>query len=81
METTPLTSWHSISAEEAASSLGVSVETGLDAAEVSKRQAEGGPNRMRSKRGTPAWLKFLQQFHQPLVYIMLVAVGVIAFLG
>lgn len=81
METTPLTSWHSISAEEAASSLGVSVETGLDAAEVSKRQAEGGPNRMRSKRGTPAWLKFLQQFHQPLVYIMLVAVGVTAFLG
>ncbi len=81
METTPLTSGHSISAEEAASSLGVSVETGLDAVEVSKRHAEGGPNRMSSKRGTPAWLKFLQQFHQPLVYIMLVAVGVTAFLG
>ena len=36
---------------------------------------------MSSKRGTPAWLKFLQQFHQPLVYIMLVAVGVTASLG
>ncbi len=36
---------------------------------------------MSSKRGTPAWLKFLQQFHQPLVYIMLIAVGVTASLG
>ena len=32
-------------------------------------------------RGTPAWLKFLRQFNQPLVYILLVAVGVTAFLG
>lgn len=36
---------------------------------------------MSSKRGTPAWLKFLQQFHQPLVYIMLVAVVVTTSLG
>lgn len=81
METTPPRSWHSITAEEASSSLGVSVQAGLNTAEVSKRQAAGGPNRMSSKRSTPAWLKFLQQFHQPLVYIMLVAVGVTTSLG
>ena len=32
------------------------------------------------RRGTPAWLKFLRQFNQPLVYILLVASGVTAFL-
>ena len=40
-----------------------------------------GPNRVTARRGTPAWLKFLQQFNQPLVYILLLAVGVTAFLG
>ncbi len=72
--------WHSISAEEAASSLGVSVAAGLSTAEVTRRQAENGPNRMSARRGKPPWLKFLLQFHQPLVYIMLVAVGVTGFL-
>jgi Ca2+-transporting ATPase len=81
METPPLTAWHSITAEEAASSLGVTVATGLSKAEVTRRQAESGPNKVSARRGTPAWLKFLQQFHQPLVYIMLVAVGVTASLG
>jgi cation-transporting ATPase F len=80
MEPRPIV-WHSITAEEAASSLGVSMAEGLSAAEVTRRQAESGPNRVSARRGRPAWLKFLQQFHQPLVYIMLVAVGVTASLG
>ena len=81
METPPLTAWHSITAEEAAHTLGVTVATGLSKAEVKRRQAESGPNKVSARRGTPAWLKFLQQFHQPLVYVMLVAVGVTSFLG
>ena len=36
---------------------------------------------MPQRRGTPAWLKFLQQFNQPLVYILLLAVGVTVCLG
>jgi Ca2+-transporting ATPase len=81
METPPLTAWHSITAEEAAHTLGVTVATGLSKAEVKRRQAESGPNKVSARRGTPAWLKFLQQFHQPLVYVMLVAVGATSFLG
>jgi Ca2+-transporting ATPase len=73
--------WHSITAEEATSSLGVSMAAGLSTAEVTRRQAESGPNRMSAHRGKPAWLKFLLQFHQPLVYIMLVAVSMTGFLG
>jgi hypothetical protein len=36
--------------------------------------------RHRASRRT-GWVKFLQQFNQPLVYILLLAVGVTAFLG
>jgi magnesium-transporting ATPase (P-type) len=38
---------------------------------------------VQSRAGTacgPAWLKFVQQFHQPLVYILLLAAGVTLFL-
>jgi cation-transporting ATPase F len=59
----------------------VTSATGLSAEEVQRRQNESGPNRVTARRGIPAWLKFLRQFNQPLVYILLVAVGVTAFLG
>lgn len=48
---------------------------------MQRRQKESGPNRVTARRGIPPWLKFLKQFNQPLVYILLVAVGVTAFLG
>jgi cation-transporting ATPase F len=35
---------------------------------------------MSSKRGTPAWKRFLQQFNQPLVYLLVAASLVTAFL-
>ncbi len=73
--------WHSITAEEVASTLGVSIAAGLNTAEVMRRQEESGPNRMTARRGKPVWLRFLLQFHQPLVYIMIVAVAVTTFLG
>ncbi len=72
--------WHQLSVEDVFTQLSSS-SAGLSAAEVAKRQKEAGPNRVSSVRGTPAWLKFLRQFHQPLVYIMLIAVGVTASLG
>jgi cation-transporting ATPase F len=73
--------WHQLPAKEVVQFLGVDLSTGLSAAEVARRQKEYGPNRVTARRGTPAWLKFLKQFNQPLVYILLVAVGVTAFLN
>ena len=73
--------WHTVSAEEVAKRLNVDSSSGLSADEVGKRQKESGPNRVTARRGTPAWLKFLQQFNQALVYILLVAVVVTAVLG
>ena len=73
--------WHELPAEAAAARLGSDPATGLATDEVARRQKEFGPNRVTARRGTPAWLRFLQQFHQPLVYILLAAVGVTASLG
>jgi len=72
--------WHQLPVAEALTQLR-SAATGLSAGEVAKRQKDSGPNRVSTARGTPAWLRFLRQFHQALVYIMLVAVGVTSFLG
>lgn len=72
--------WHQLSAEEVLSQLGTSA-VGLSAPEAAKRQKASGPNRVSAKRGTPAWMKFIRQFHQPLVYIMIIAVGVTSSLG
>ena len=72
--------WHQLSAEEVLSQLGTSA-VGLSAPEAAKRQKASGPNRVSAKRGTPAWMKFIRQFHQPLVYIMIIAIGVTSSLG
>ena len=81
--TTVLTdkAWHQLPVEEVLESLGVNSSTGLSAAEVRHRQREFGPNRVTARLGIPGWIKFLQQFNQPLVYILLIAVAVTAFLG
>ena len=73
--------WHQLPAAEVTKLLSVDSSSGLSAEEVLRRQKEFGPNRVTARRGTPAWLQFLHQFNQPLVYILLLAVGVTAFLG
>jgi Ca2+-transporting ATPase len=55
-------------------------DRGLDAAEVLRRQEEYGPNVVTARGGTPGWKRFLLQFHQPLLYLLLLAAGVTAFL-
>ena len=73
--------WHQLPADEVVQLLGANVSTGLPAAEVQRRQKESGSNRVTAQRSTPAWLNFLKQFNQPLVYILLAAVSVTVFLG
>lgn len=77
----PPDAWHHSEPEDIAQMLGVNLTTGLSLDEVHRRQSEFGPNRITARPGTPIWVKFLQQFNQPLVYILLLAVVVTAFLG
>jgi magnesium-transporting ATPase (P-type) len=73
--------YHALGIDELTADLAVNVTRGLGAAEAAERQQKFGPNRITAHRGTPPWLKFLQQFNQPLVYILLSAVAVTAVLG
>jgi Ca2+-transporting ATPase len=56
--------------------LGVELERGLDAAEVRQRLERFGSNELRVDAAVPAWRHLLSQFHDPLVYLLLAAVGI-----
>ncbi len=79
--TTASPAWHEGAPETVTRRLDVDPARGLAAEEIERRRAEHGPNQMTARRGTPAWLKFLQQFNQALVYILLAATAVSAALG
>jgi len=72
---------HHSASNEVLRQLGVELIRGLAADEVTRRQAEFGPNRVTARPGISAWWKFLRQFNQPLVYILIAAVGVTSSLG
>lgn len=74
-------SYHALSDHELIESLASSAETGLTPEEVARRYEQYGWNELQFKPGKPAWLRFLLQFHQPLLYILLLAGTVKAFLG
>jgi Ca2+-transporting ATPase len=81
MKSSDKKAWHHTALAEVLRLLDVDACMGLSSDEVALRQKKFGPNRVTARRGTPAWLKFLQQFAQPLLYVLLVASGVMAFLG
>lgn len=70
--------WHELHAEETLRLLDVDLHTGLDPDEAVRRQQKFGFNRLTPRPGMPAWLRFVRQFNQPLVYLLLVATGVTA---
>lgn len=72
----PSPHWHSQSPEAVLTALGSDRKLGLDSVTVRQRQATVGPNQLPQVPPKPAWLRFLLQFHDPLLYILLVA-GVI----
>jgi len=69
-----LESPHTRDAEDVARALGSNVERGLADDEVERRLALYGPNALRAKPARPAWRRWLAQFQDPLVYLLLVAV-------
>jgi Ca2+-transporting ATPase len=73
--------WHSLETSDALRKLEVDFASGLSPDEVKRRQAEFGLNQMTARSGTSAWVRFVQQFNQALVYILLSAVAVSALLG
>jgi len=72
----PSVPWHELPIENVTTLLETDFRNGLSPDVVSARQAHYGPNTLTAKGGTPAWKRFLLQFNQPLVYILLAAVVV-----
>ena len=55
---------------------GVDPERGLAVGEALRRLAEHGPNELRPQLPEPWWHRILRQFQDPLVYLLLVAMGI-----
>src|SRR5215472_9569586 len=65
--------WHAISADEVVTRLATSGQKGLDAAEASARLRKHGPNRLPEGKRRGPFMRFLAQFNNILVYVLLAA--------
>lgn len=71
-------SWHAMDADDVYIALGVD-ELGLTDSEVHQRSIDFGKNTLPEMAVRPTWLRFLLQFHNPLIYVLL-ASGLITLL-
>ena len=78
MKIIPAQAWHHLSVDEVIGLLESNGETGLDRKEVRQRLDRFGPNTLTAKQGKSGWLRFLLQFHQPLIYILIASGAVTA---
>lgn len=72
--------WHSLPSEKIYELLGTNKETGLSSEEVHNRIIKYGPNVIKKKKKKSPLVRFIIQFHNPLLYVLLTASLVTAFL-
>jgi len=73
--------WHHLPITEVMELLEGNREQGLDRFEVEHRLATFGPNAITAQKGQGPLIRFLLQFHQPLIYILIASGLVTGFLG
>lgn len=73
--------WHSPPVDAVAQHWAVSPETGLDEAEVARRRERFGLNRLPEARPRGPLVRFLAQFRNLLIYVLLGAALITALLG
>lgn len=71
--------WHALAVAEALERLAASTG-GLTSAEAAERQARHGPNRLPEAKPRSGWVRFITQFHNVLIYVLLAAGAVTAVL-
>ncbi|AVH72943.1 cation-translocating P-type ATPase [Nostoc sp. 'Lobaria pulmonaria (5183) cyanobiont'] len=71
--------WHTLGEQKVVQTLASHPEAGLTHEEATKRHQQMGANQLTAKSGKSPWLRFLEQFNQPLLYILLTA-GVVTLL-
>ncbi|WP_311477961.1 cation-translocating P-type ATPase [uncultured Gulosibacter sp.] len=72
----PATPWHARELSTVAAQLGVDPITGLTTDEAARRRQEYGGNELRGAPSVPRWRRFLEQFRDPLVYLLFAAVAI-----
>jgi magnesium-transporting ATPase (P-type) len=72
--------WHALSPEQVLRELDT-MPGGLSEAEAARRLASHGPNRLRPPKRRGPVLRFLLQFHNVLIYVLLVSAAITAALG
>jgi len=76
----PVSSWHTHDTETTFQKLSSSAE-GLSQQDAQHRLQEHGPNRLRPQKKQSQLVRFLVQFHNVLIYVLLGSAGVTALLG
>ncbi|MGP1254314.1 MAG: cation-transporting P-type ATPase [Kiloniellales bacterium] len=76
----PESTWHDRPAGEALAVFDASAD-GLDDAEADRRRQLYGPNRLPEPKRQGPLIRFLRQFHNLLIYVLLAAAGITALLG
>lgn len=76
----PQQPWHALSGEDVAAELGATLD-GLEGEEAERRLERYGPNRLSSGKKRSALQRFLTQFHNVLIYILLITGIVTVILG
>ena len=74
------TAWHALTVDELAGRLGTDAVRGLPAAEAARRLATTGANVLREPPEVPVWRRMMRQFRELVVWILLVAACLSAFL-
>lgn len=73
--------WHALEVDEVRTHVETDLESGLTTESVTSRQDKFGKNVLPEKEKTPEIIKFLRQFNDVLVYVLLAAAVVTGFLG
>ncbi len=72
--------WHHLPVEEVVELFDTNLDKGLDLLEIQTRNEVFGDNELTSTKGESALKRFLTQFHQPLVYILITSSLIMSFL-
>ncbi len=75
------TNYYELPYQDVIEQLKTEARKGLSETEVNQRYEQYGANELEAKPGKPWWLRFILQFNDPLLYILLIAGAVKAFMG
>lgn len=76
-----MSQWYQLSISDALNQLNTNPDRGLSQTEAEQRLVEYGPNELQASGRISPWTILLEQFKNVLIIILLVAVGLSAFLG